>query len=181
MLQIIVHILAKRVCDERNNKYLNSLYNSGSFAQSVQAVFRLCILRASLNLKWSLTRWNLYLINRAACYSSVYQTWSWRETWGPQDRGDHLQNSTFLGKVSEVLRHRISEDSTLLESDDLSQWLFYIFNLPYISVNTTYKFEFTATCFDLTSHLQAYLWTLTSYNLPVRIWDPRWLTMCVCI
>jgi hypothetical protein len=33
----------------------------------------------------------------------------------------------------------------------------YIFNLPYISVNTTYKFEFTATCFDLTSHLQAYL------------------------
>ena len=40
------------------------------------------------------------------------------------------------------------------------------------------SFEFTATCFDLTSHLQVYLWTLTSYNLPVRIWDPRWLT-CV--
>ena len=33
----------------------------------------------------------------------------------------------------------------------------YIFHLPYISVNTTYKFVFTATCFDLTSHLQAYL------------------------
>ena len=59
-------------------------------------------------------------------------------------------------------------------------WL-YIFNLPYISFNTTYKFEFTATCFDLTSHLQAYLQTLSSYNLPVRIWDPRWLTMCVRI
>ena len=40
------------------------------------------------------------------------------------------------------------------------------------------SFEFTATCFDLTSHLQAYLWTLTSHNLPVRVWDPRWLT-CV--
>jgi len=57
--------------------------------------------------------------------------------------------------------------------------LINIFNLPYISVNTTYKFEFTATCFNLTSHLQPYLWTLTSYNLPVRIWDPRWLAMCV--
>jgi len=50
MLQIIVHILAKRVYDEQNNKYLNSLYNSGSFAQSVQLYFA-CILRACLNLK----------------------------------------------------------------------------------------------------------------------------------
>ena len=53
----------------------------------------------------------------------------------------------------------------------------YLFYHIFPSTQHT-SFEFTATCFDLTSHLQAYLWTLNSYNLPVRIWDPRWLT-CV--
>ena len=43
------------------------------------------------------------------------------------------------------------------------------------------KVKVTATCFDLTSHLQAYLRTITNYNMPVHIWDPRWLTMCVGI
>ena len=53
----------------------------------------------------------------------------------------------------------------------------YLFYHIFPSTQHT-SFEFTATCFDLTSPLQAYLWTLTSYNLPVRIWDPRCLT-CV--
>ena len=35
------------------------------------------------------------------------------------------------------------------------------------------KVKLTATCFDLTSHLQAYLRTKTNYNMPVHIWDPR--------
>jgi len=43
------------------------------------------------------------------------------------------------------------------------------------------KVKATATCFDLTSHLQAYLRTETNYKMPVHIWDPRWLTMCVGI
>ena len=40
------------------------------------------------------------------------------------------------------------------------------------------KVKVTATCFDLTSHLQAYLRTIANYNMPVHIWDPRWLTIC---
>ena len=43
------------------------------------------------------------------------------------------------------------------------------------------KVKVTATYFDLTSHLQAYLRTKTNYNMPVHIWDPRWLTVCVGI
>ena len=39
------------------------------------------------------------------------------------------------------------------------------------------KYKITATCFDLTSHLQTYLRTITNYNMPVHIWDPRWLTI----
>jgi len=42
------------------------------------------------------------------------------------------------------------------------------------------KVTVTATCFDLTSDLQAYLRNKTNYNKPVHIWDPRWLT-CVGI
>ena len=88
----------------------------------------------------------------------------------------HTQSvSTYLSAWSRTLRIKCSE---YLRQANTSE---NIFNFPYISVNTTYKFEFTATCFDLTSHLQAYLWTLTSYNLPVCIWDPRWLTVCVRI
>jgi len=43
------------------------------------------------------------------------------------------------------------------------------------------KVKVTATCFDLRSHLQAYLRIITNYNILVHIWDPRWLTMCVGI
>ena len=39
-----------------------------------------------------------------------------------------------------------------------------------------------ATCFDLKSHRQAKLRTVgVLYNVAVRIWDPRWLTMCAVI
>jgi hypothetical protein len=78
-----------------------------------------------------------------------------------------LQKQWFYCKFASLATINIKKVLMLLTSNKS------IFNLPYISVNTTYKFEFTATCFDLTSHLQAYLRTLTSYNLPVRIWDPK--------
>ena len=73
-----------------------------------------------------------------------------------------LRSTACVRPMSERNRWRTTED-------------IYLFYHIFPSTQHT-SFEFTATCFDLTSHLQAYLWTLTSYNLPVRIWVPRWLT-----
>jgi len=61
----------------------------------------------------------------------------------------------------------------------------YIFTLFYIYFSQhkyIIKAQVKVTSFGLKSHRQAKLRTVKFfYNVAVRIWDPRWLTLCAVI
>jgi len=55
----------------------------------------------------------------------------------------------------------------------------HFINLYFSQHNYVLKAWVKATCFDLKSHRQARFKNReVLYNVAVRIWDPRWLTMC---
>ena len=84
-----------------------------------------------------------------------------------------------LTQYSETSAHKIQMPRNHPKERIQQESLYIYFIIQFRQHNI--KVKVTATCFDLTSHLQAYLRIKTNYTTPVHIWDPRWLTMCVGI